>query len=105
MSDHEAGTDTCEEYCQDWSGTGRDDSESDDSDDGIEDPIMMDYLSKLDSEVPKEEDDINRPLDIDQNVLSNLLQSYSEELGHGPVSSLFQSMRVNPGRKDTINTS
>ena len=82
-----------------------DDSDSDDSDDGVEDPIMMDYLSKLDSEVPKEEDDINRPLDIDQNVLSNLLQSYSEELGHGPVSSLFQSMRVNPGRKDTINTS
>ena len=47
-------------------------------------------------------DDLDKPLDIDQNVLSNLLQSYSEELGHGPVSSLFQSMKVNPGRKDWL---
>ena len=30
MSDHEAGTSTCEEYCQDFSGTGRSDSENED---------------------------------------------------------------------------
>ena len=70
------------------------------TDSGEEDPIMTDYMSKLEDELPKEEDDIDKPLNIDTKVLSNLLQSYSEELGHGPVSSLLQSMRVNPGRKD-----
>jgi len=78
------------------------DSDTDDedfSDSGTEDPMMKDYMSKLDEELPKEEDDIDKPLNIDSKVLSNLLQSYSEELGHGPVSSLLQSIRVNPGRK------
>ena len=70
------------------------------TDSGEEDPIMTDYMSKLEDELPKEEEDIDKPLNIDTKVLSNLLQSYSEELGHGPVSSLLQSMRVNPGRKD-----
>merc|ERR1712150_54471 len=77
-------------------------SDSDDedlTDSGEEDPIMTDYMSKLEDELPKEEEDIDKPLNIDTKVLSNLLQSYSEELGHGPVSSLLQSMRVNPGRK------
>ena len=78
-------------------------SDSDDedlTDSGEEDPIMKDYMSKLDDELPKDDDDIDKPLNIDTKVLSNLLQSYSEELGHGPVSSLLQSMRVNPGRKE-----
>jgi len=60
---------------------------------------MKDYMSKLDEELPKEEEDVDKPLNIDTKVLSNLLQSYSEELGHGPVSSLLQSIRINPGRK------
>ena len=77
-----------------------DTDDEDSTDSGEEDPIMTDYMSKLDDELPKEEDDIDKPLNIDTKVLSNLLQSYSEELGHGPVSSLLQSMRVNPGRKD-----
>ena len=77
------------------------DDDSDASDQGIDDPIMQDYMSKLGEEIPKDSDELDKPLDIDSNVLSNLLQSYSEELGHGPVSSLFQSMRLNPGRKDT----
>ena len=80
------------------------DSEDDD-DEGTEDHVMQDYMAKLGEEIPKDTDDLDKPLDIDSNVLSNLLQSYSEELGHGPVSSLFQSMRVNPGRKDTSQKS
>ena len=75
------------------------------SDQGAEDHVMQDYMAKLGEEIPKDTDDLDKPLDIDANVLSNLLQSYSEELGHGPVSSLFQSMRVNPGRKDTAQQS
>ena len=76
------------------------DSDGDDlSDSGEEDPIMRDYMTKLDDELPKEEDDIDKPLNVDSKVLSNLLKSYSEELGHGPVSSLLQSIRINPGRK------
>ena len=78
-----------------------DDSDSDVSDEGVEDTEMKEYMSKLGAELPKD-DDIDKPLDIDSNVLSNLLQSYSEELGHGPVSSLFQSMKLNPGRKDPV---
>merc|ERR1719219_3028132 len=70
------------------------------NDSGEEDPMMTDYMSKLEDELPKEEEDIDKPLNIDTKVLSNLLQSYSEEVGHGPVSSLLQSMRINPGRKD-----
>ena len=80
------------------------DSEDDD-DEGTEDHVMQDYMAKLGEEIPKDTDDLDKPLDIDSNVLSNLLQSYSEELGHGPVSSLFQSMRVNPGRKDITQKS
>ena len=81
------------------------DEDSDEDDLGTEDHVMQDYMAKLGEEIPKDTDDLDKPLDIDSNVLSNLLQSYSEELGHGPVSSLFQSMRVNPGRKDTVQQS
>ena len=77
------------------------DDDSDVDEEGVEDHAMQDYMAKLGEEIPKDTDDLDRPLDIDSNVLSNLLQSYSEELGHGPVSSLFQSMRVNPGKKET----
>jgi len=80
------------------------------SDDGEDDPIMMDYMQRLDREVSEKNKDgenmpdINKPLDIDASVLSNLLASYSAQTGlggHGPTSSLFQSIRVNPGRPDT----
>ena len=81
------------------------DDDSDVDEEGVEDHAMQDYMAKLGEEIPKDTDDLDRPLDIDSNVLSNLLQSYSEELGHGPVSSLFQSMRVNPGRKETAQNS
>ena len=80
-------------------GSDDDNEDEDLTDSGDEDPIMKDYMSKLDEELPKEEEDVDKPLNIDTKVLSNLLQSYSEELGHGPVSSLLQSIRINPGRK------
>lgn len=87
------------------------DSDSDvDTDSGEDDPVMMDYMQRLDSEVlGKDKDrqtmpDMDKPLDVDASVLSNLLASYSAQTGlggHGPTSSLLQSIRVNPGRPDT----
>jgi len=74
---------------------------------GEEDPVMMDYMQRLDEEVLNKKkdcklsDDIDKPLDIDSSVLSNLLASYAAQSdvgGHGPTSSLLQSMRLNPGR-------
>jgi len=86
------------------------DSDSDsETDSGEDDPIMMDYMQRLDREVldknndNKDMPDLDKPLDVDASVLSNLLASYSAQTGlggHGPTSSLFQSIRVNPGRPD-----
>jgi len=86
------------------------DSDSDsESDSGEDDPIMMDYMQRLDREVldknndSKDMPDLDKPLDVDASVLSNLLASYSAQTGlggHGPASSLFQSIRLNPGRPD-----
>ena len=86
------------------------DSDSDsETDSGEEDPVMMDYMQRLDSEVLGKEKgrqdmpDIDKPLDVDASVLSNLLASYSAQTGlggHGPASSLLQSIRVNPGRPE-----
>jgi len=86
-------------------------SDSDtDTDDGDDDPIMMDYMQRLDREVTDNSKDnenmpdLDKPLDVDASVLSNLLASYSAQTGlggHGPTSSLFQSIRVNPGRPDS----
>jgi len=83
-------------------------SDSDYSED--EDPIMMDYMQRLDEEVTgkdtdrKNMPDIEKPLEVDASVLSNLIASYTAQAdmgGHGPASSLLQSIRVNPGRPDT----
>ena len=80
-------------------------SDSDYSED--EDPIMMDYMQRLDEEVTgkdtgrKNMPDIEKPLEVDASVLSNLIASYTAQAdmgGHGPASSLLQSIRVNPGR-------
>jgi len=93
------------------SGNMFSDSDNDtDTDDGDDDPIMMDYMQRLDREVldnnkdHQDMPDLDKPLDVDASVLSNLLASYSAQTGlggHGPTSSLFQSIRVNPGRPDS----
>ena len=42
--------------------------------------------------------DLERPLEVDSNVLSNLLSSYSAELGYGgPASSILNTIGINPG--------
>ena len=82
------------------------DSEEDDYS-GDEDPVMSDYMSRLDSEVLSSAagrsdcPDLDSPSQVDASVLDNLLKSYSAQAelgGHGPASSLLQSLRLNPGR-------
>jgi hypothetical protein len=84
-------------------------SESEDSESGEEDPAMVDYLDRLDSEVRADgagradQPDLGNPEEVDTSVLNNLLKSYSAQAGlggHGPVSSLLQSLKLNPGRPD-----
>uniref|UniRef100_A0A183I9P3 SPT6_acidic domain-containing protein n=1 Tax=Soboliphyme baturini TaxID=241478 RepID=A0A183I9P3_9BILA len=44
-----------------------------------------------------QEDDDFKPVDIDRNLVSNMLQSYWSEKGMGgPASSLLRSLNVNP---------
>ena len=72
-----------------------------------QDPVIVDYMSRLDAEVGgsvKGRDDIpdqDKPLEIDSSVLSNLLASYQAELGmSGPASSILNTLGINPGLKD-----
>ena len=80
------------------------DEDSDESD-AEEDPVIVDYMSRLDAEVSglkgrEELPDQDKPLEVDTNVLSNLLASYSAELGFsGPASALFNTLGINPGLK------
>merc|ERR1719414_2258180 len=82
-------------------------SDSDEDYSGDEDPVMSDYMSRLDSEVlssgagRSDCPDLESPTQVDASVLDNLLKSYSAQAelgGHGPTSSLLQSLRLNPGR-------
>jgi hypothetical protein len=82
------------------------DSSDDDDDQGDQDPVILDYMSRLDAEVGGEVagrsdlPDLERPLEVDSNVLSNLLSSYSAELGYGgPASSILNTIGINPGEK------
>jgi len=92
---------------RDDEGSDFSDDSSDDEEDCDVDPVIVDYMSRLDCEVEQVKGrttdlpDQDRPLQVDASVLSNLLSSYSQELGvAGPSSSLFTSMGVNPGRKE-----
>jgi len=87
-------------------GGGEEISDTDESD-ADDDPVMRDYMCRLDDEVGgqvkgrDEMPDIDKPLDIDTKLLESLMKSYSAQSemgGHGPTSSLLQSIRVNPGR-------
>ena len=65
---------------------------------GDEDPVMADYLGRLDSEVESQASD--RGDGEMGRVMENLLKSYNAQGGlggHGPVSSLFKTLGVNPG--------
>merc|ERR1719229_2067913 len=65
---------------------------------GDEDPVMADYLGRLDSEVEGHASDRGDG-EIDR-VMENLMKSYNAQGGlggHGPVSSLFKTLGVNPG--------
>jgi len=77
-----------------------DDSEEEDEEEmlGDEDPVMADYLGRLDSEVESQASD--RGDGEMGRVMENLLKSYNAQGGlggHGPVSSLFKTLGVNPG--------
>ena len=83
-----------------------DDSDEEEIDDD-EDPVIVDYMSRLDAEVGQgvqgREDlpDQARPLEVDSAVLANLLASYSAEVGlSGPTSSILNTLGINPGQKD-----
>jgi len=79
-----------------------------DSDSDIEndDPVIIDYMSRLDAEIGgsvagrSDLPDLEQPLQVDSNVLSNLLASYSAEFGFsGPTSAILNTIGVNPGVK------
>jgi len=79
---------------------GDDDSEEEDEEEmlGDEDPVMADYLGRLDTEVEGQASD--RGVGEMDRVMENLLKSYNAQGGlggHGPVSSLFKTLGVNPG--------
>ena len=79
---------------------GDDDSEEEDEEEmlGDEDPVMADYLGRLDTEVEGQASDRGDG-EMDR-VMENLLKSYNAQGGlggHGPVSSLFKTLGVNPG--------
>lgn len=87
-------------------GLDLDDSASEEEDDyGSEDPVMADYMGRLDSEFGSSKSrrdlpDLNNPEEVDLSVLENLMKSYNAQAGlggHGPTSSLFQSLGLNPG--------
>jgi len=93
-------------------GDDDDDSEeaSEDDTDG-EDPVVVDYMDRLDVEVAgsvqgrNDMPDQTRPLEVDSNVLANLLASYSAEVGFsGPTSSLLTTLGINPGPKEGSST-
>jgi len=80
--------------------------EMDDDEEGIEDPVTLDYMDRLDAEVRGEVRgrtdlaDPARPLEVDSGLLANLLASYSAQMDmNGPAASLLTSVRVNPGQK------
>ena len=79
---------------------GEEDSEDEDEEEmlGDEDPVMADYLGRLDTEVEGQASDRGDG-EMDK-VMENLLKSYNAQGGlggHGPVSSLFKTLGVNPG--------
>ncbi len=87
---------------------GEADSSDSDSESDIEndDPVIIDYMSRLDAEIGgsvagrSDLPDLDQPLQVDSNVLSNLLASYSAEFGFsGPTSSILNTIGVNPGVK------
>ena len=82
---------------------GEDDSEEEEEEEmlGDEDPVMADYLGRLDSEVEGHASDRGDG-EIDR-VMENLMKSYNAQGGlggHGPVSSLFKTLGVNPGPQE-----
>jgi len=94
-------------FNQDMLDSDIEDSSDEDGDNDEEDPVIVDYMSRLDAEVDgsvKGRDDIpdqDKPLEIDSSVLSNLLASYQAELGmSGPASSILNTLGINPGLKD-----
>ena len=86
-------------------------SDSEDSDedydgDDNDDPVIVDYMSRLDAEIGasmagrSDLPDLEQPLQVDSNALTNLLASYSAEFGFsGPASSMLNTIGVNPGVK------
>lgn len=82
------------------------DSDSEDDSLGEEDPVMADYMGRLDGELSGGAVRGDAPSDeqgVDAAVMENLLKSYSAQGamgGHGPASSLFQSLKLNPGRPE-----
>ena len=82
------------------------DSDSEDDSLGEEDPVMADYMGRLDGELSGGAVRGGAPPDdrgVDAAVMENLLKSYSAQGamgGHGPASSLFQSLKLNPGRPE-----
>ena len=82
---------------------GEDESEEEEEEEmlGDEDPVMADYLGRLDSEVEGHASDRGDG-EIDR-VMENLMKSYNAQGGlggHGPVSSLFKTLGVNPGPQE-----
>jgi len=80
------------EALEDGSGEEEGDEEGD------EDHLMTDYLGRLDTEVQGEAAD--RDVEGEDAVMENLLKSYSAQAGlggHGPLSSILQSLKLNPG--------
>merc|ERR1719447_695778 len=79
---------------------GEDDSEEEEML-GDEDPVMADFLGRLDTEVEGQASDRGDG-EIDR-VMENLMKSYNAQGGlggHGPVSSLFKTLGVNPGPQE-----
>ena len=85
---------------------GNFDSDSEDDSLGEEDPVMADYMGRLDGELSGGAVRGGAPpveRGVDAAVMENLLKSYSAQGamgGHGPASSLFQSLKLNPGRPE-----
>merc|ERR1711874_881260 len=85
-----------------------DDSDSDNSDaewaeSGEQDPVMVDYMERLDSEVASvgsDMPDVDKPMEVDGSVLANLLASYQAQSGMaGPTTSLLHPLGINPRKQ------
>jgi len=94
-------------FNQDLLDSDFDDSSDEDGENDEEDPVIVDYMSRLDAEVGgsvkgrRDIPDQDRPLEVDSSVLSNLLASYQAELGvSGPASSILNTLGINPGVKE-----